>query len=122
MSSLAFPNEFCNWCGNYFSRLPRANSLRKIINDGQKKPGLADRQRYPFYLGWPRSIELSATFLCFNRTASRCVRLRKELDCEKDHNLAVSVTLCFQDTTAKLCFRILSEVIDNCPSRYGQNR
>jgi hypothetical protein len=80
MSSPSFPDEFCSWCGNYCSCLPGANWLRKIINDDQKKPGLADRQRYPFYLGWPRSVELSATFLCFNRTASRCVRLRKRLD------------------------------------------
>ena len=37
--------------------------------------------------------------------------------CEKDHNLAVSATLCFQNAAAKACFRILNVAIHNHSSR-----
>src|SRR5262249_40517654 len=57
----------------------RAKSSREFNYD-QKKPRLADRQRYPLHLGWTRSLKLSAPFLCFNRTASRRVCLCQRLD------------------------------------------
>src|SRR5262249_34702437 len=57
----------------------RALCRREFLCD-HKKPGLADRQRYPFPVGWARSLELSVPFLCFNSAASRCICLCKRLD------------------------------------------
>src|SRR5271165_1232738 len=37
--------------------------------------------------------------------------------CEWDHILAVSATLCFQNATAKLCFRVLNVAIHKHPGR-----
>jgi hypothetical protein len=37
--------------------------------------------------------------------------------CEKNHILAVAATICFQNATAKLCFRILNVAFHNRPSR-----
>ena len=59
------------------------------------------------------AASIQAHGLIHNLVVTQTKNDKYQVICEWDHILAVSATLCFQNATAKLCFRILNETRGN---------